>query len=95
MNLKSNKGFSLIELLVVAGINGILAAVAIPAYINYTDDAKHCVNESALTTAVRMVQSSESTDEDTGEGNFHGIKTKGAALGTGYWVVNAAAGTGS
>ena len=46
MNIINNKGLSLIEILVVMGLIGILATIAIPAYDNYRDNANTTVLKS-------------------------------------------------
>ena len=50
VSIRNNKGFSLVELMVVVAIIGILAAIAIPNFQRFTAKAKQSEAKSNLST---------------------------------------------
>ncbi len=66
MKAQMQKGFTLIELMIVVAIIGILAAVALPAYQDYTVRAKVSEAVIAASSAKSLMSEAFQTDGVTG-----------------------------
>ena len=91
--MKQQKGFTLIELMIVIAIIGILAAIAIPAYQDYTIRSK--VSEGLNMAGAAKLAVSETFDS---RGNFpsvanlsYGLPAAGSIAGTYVTSITAAA----
>lgn len=76
--MKKQSGFTLIELMIAVAIVGILAAIALPAYKNYTDRAKISEGLSMAERAKLLVAENHTQGND-----FNAGWTDITAAGTG------------
>ena len=82
---KSAKGFTLIELMIVVAIIGILAAIALPAYQDYTKKAKFAEVVSTVGAARTAIELCFQTEADLNvcDAGYRGIP---AAVVTGTYT---------
>jgi type IV pilus assembly protein PilA len=88
--LKSKKGFTLIELMIVVAIIGILAAIAIPNFLTFRLKAKTSEAKSNL-GAIRTVEEAYKAEEDEYYPNAGTIARYPGSVGTTKQVWTASA----
>lgn len=93
---RKDKGFTLIELMIVVAIIGILAAIAIPNFMNYQCKAKQSEAKSNLGN-IRTAEEAYYAEHDAYSSSTSeiGFSTKGQANYTYTVSGNGASGTGA
>lgn len=63
--LKNEKGFTLVELVIVVLILGILVAIAVPRFVSATDNAKDQAQKATARTIMSAIVMAQAANPDT------------------------------
>ena len=67
--LKKNKGFTVVELVIVIGVIAVLSAILIPTFVNVTENAKKAAAQADCRTAYSayVLEANDNVDNRVGD----------------------------
>ena len=69
--LKKNKGFTVVELVIVIGVIAVLSAILIPTFVNVTENAKKSARKSELASAFSAYIAEATAEQENVYTHYH------------------------